>query len=171
LIKLAVLCFVLVALLGLSAISLPILYGNSTSLATTVDSAKSFNTVMSAIKADNTNENIYDEIHYNCVDFSWDTMRALNAEGIEARILIITYSNGEKHAVDIIPTSDKGWIVVEPQYDKIITPEVGKAEWLPISLGLSIPIFTKIVEKLEVLDYNFVDISTYTKKESSNNED
>lgn len=144
-------------------IPLSIFYGNSSNSVpiATIDGSSSFDTVMGAIKADNTNENTYDEVHYNCVDFSWDTMRALNAEGIEARILIITYSNGEKHSANIIPTSDKGWIIVEPQYDKIITPEVGKAEWLPIPLGFSIPIFTKVVDKLEVLDYNFVDISTY----------
>lgn len=165
-IKLSVLYFVLA--ISILIMPMPMFHGNSPNLTTVEDAAKSFNTVMDAIKADKTNENTYDEVHYNCVDFSWDTMRALNAEGIEARILIITYSNGEKHSANIIPTSDKGWVIVEPQYDKIITPEVGKAEWLPISLGFSIPIFTKVVDKLEVLDYNFVDISTYR---SSYNED
>lgn len=129
-----------------------------------LDGAMAFDGVMDVIKSDDTNDTVYDERYYNCMDFSWDTMRSLNAQGVEARILVITYSNGSKHAVVIIPTSDKGWVVVEPQSDEVIDPEVGKVDIMmlfPMLLPYSIPVLSEVVSKVEVLDYNFVDIGQY----------
>lgn len=161
-----IIAFVLLALVMVSssiAIALP-LYLNPASTTfpdATLDNAESLDTIMSYIEADKTNEIDYSETDYNCVDFSWDTMRALNAEGIEARMLVITYVDESKHSVVIAP-SEQGWVIIEPQSDEIINPEIGKTECVQIPLIYGIHFLNiKTVAKMEVITYDFVDLNQY----------
>ena len=62
---------------------------------------------------------------YNCVDYAWDAMRALQWRGQPSAIVRLGFSDGTGHTVLIAPTSDKGYQFVEPQTDEIIRPQVG----------------------------------------------
>lgn len=73
---------------------------------------------------DNTDKQEYRE-GYNCVDYAWDIMRALQWKGINTGIIGIMYEDGSQHAVITVPTSDYGWIYIDPQTDKLISPYVG----------------------------------------------
>lgn len=65
---------------------------------------------------------------FNCVDYAWAVKRALQWEGINSAILGLQWAGvkQEGHALLLIPTSDKGWVALEPQSDKFMpVPKVG----------------------------------------------
>jgi hypothetical protein len=58
---------------------------------------------------------------FNCIDFAWAVKRALQWQGIDSAILGLYYKEGfSGHAILIIPTSDKGWVALEPQNDQFM---------------------------------------------------
>jgi len=141
--------------------------GNTASMIATGDTTRSSDTVIADIKATGIYERTYNQVSYNCMDFAWDTARALNADWISAKVLIITYTDGSQHAVDIIDTTDKGWIIVEPQSAQIIHPEVGKVDitYLPSFMSFGgMPIISNGIVRMQVMDYDrmsFVDLAQY----------
>lgn len=159
---LAVAMIFLFATVALPLYAPKLVKGMNTPIAT-LDNAMSFSDVMNVIGADPINERAYNEVSYNCVDFSWDTMRMLNSQGINARILIISYINDSKHAVVIVPTCDKGWVIIETMNDSIISPNIGQRMLInPFGNSkITIPMPFSIVAKMEVLDFDFVDIKEY----------
>jgi len=62
---------------------------------------------------------------YNCVDFAWSAMRALQWKGQMSAIVRLGFEDGSGHTVLVVPTSDKGYQFIEPQTGQVIHPEVG----------------------------------------------
>jgi len=62
---------------------------------------------------------------YNCMDFAWDAMRALQWKGQPSAIVRLGYFDGTGHTVLIVPTADKGYQFIEPQTSETIRPQVG----------------------------------------------
>lgn len=73
---------------------------------------------------DNTSEQEYRE-GYNCVDYAWEVMRNLQWQGVDSSILALTYEDGSRHAILVIPTGDKGWQFIDPQSDEVVSPKMG----------------------------------------------
>ncbi len=82
-------------------------------------------TIKDFLRKDKTNEEEYDEFHFNCVDYTQRLVNNLFSEGIYSCYTYIEFENGG-HAIVAINTTDKGVIYVEPQDDSIIySMEVG----------------------------------------------
>jgi hypothetical protein len=62
---------------------------------------------------------------YNCVDFAWAAMRALQWKGQPSAIVRLGFADGMGHTVLIVPTADKGYQFIEPQNNSIVHPVVG----------------------------------------------
>jgi hypothetical protein len=62
---------------------------------------------------------------YNCMDFAWSAMRALQWKGQPSAIVRLGYPDGTGHTVLIVPTADKGYQFIEPQNNETIHPGVG----------------------------------------------
>jgi len=65
------------------------------------------------------------EAGYNCLDYAWDAMRMLHWQGQTAMVARLDLEPDPDHAVLIVPTSDKGWVFLEPQTGKQIYPTAG----------------------------------------------
>lgn len=89
---------------------------------------------------------------FNCLDYAWAGMRLLHWTGQTAMIVRLDLEPGPDHAVLIVPTSDEGWIFLEPQTGARIYPAVGgtyrdftaiegvyvmRLEWTPVDVYLS----------------------------------
>lgn len=71
---------------------------------------------------------IYERVNregYNCLDFAWDTMRALQWKGINSYISSIKFEGGGEHAMVVIPTMDRDLVWIEPQTGKEVDMHVG----------------------------------------------
>jgi hypothetical protein len=62
---------------------------------------------------------------YNCVDFAWAAMRALQWQGQPSAIVRLGFTDGTGHALLIVPTSDNGWRFIEPQANIVVYPSIG----------------------------------------------
>lgn len=62
---------------------------------------------------------------YNCLDYAWDAMRALNWDGQPAAIAAVMYDNRKGHAAVLTATEDRGWVFLDPGTSMIIKPTVG----------------------------------------------
>lgn len=62
---------------------------------------------------------------WNCVEYAWNAMRALQWSGIPSGIVRLSYEDGTYHAILITPTDDKGWIFIDPQTDAEVKPKLG----------------------------------------------
>jgi len=98
---------------------------------------------------DDTSEQEYQE-GYNCIDYAWEVMRALQWEGIDSGIIALTYEDGTSHAILIVPTEDKGWQFIDPQSDALVSPQIGSYY------------NGKRITKIEVMVLEWVDISEFT---------
>jgi len=85
---------------------------------------------------------------FNCMDFAWEAMRLLHWNGQLAIIAQLDLEPGPDHAVLLIPTSDEGWVFLEPQTGKQIYPTPG---------GKYID-FTATIEGVYVMDLEWVSI-------------
>jgi len=75
--------------------------------------------VEEAVKDDN-----YD-IGYNCLDYAWDSMRALNWDGQPAAIAGIIFEDGKGHTLVLTATTDDNWLFLDPQSGAKVTPIPG----------------------------------------------
>lgn len=73
---------------------------------------------------DDTSEQEYRE-GYNCIDYAWEVMRALQWQGVDSSIIALTYEDGSRHAILVVPTGDKGWQFIDPQSDEVVNPKIG----------------------------------------------
>jgi hypothetical protein len=62
---------------------------------------------------------------FTCLDFAWEAMRRLHWAGQLAMIARLDLSPDPDHAVLIVPTSDEGWVFIEPQTGERIYPAAG----------------------------------------------
>lgn len=62
---------------------------------------------------------------YNCMDYAWTAMRALNWDGQPAAIAVIMYDDGTGHALVLTATEDDGWVSIDPKTGMIVVPYVG----------------------------------------------
>lgn len=97
---------------------------------------------------------------YNCIDYAWDVMRALQWEGVDCGIVALTYENGSRHALVTVPTADEGWQFIDPQSDEAVNPKIGSyyngkriveievmvIEWVGMSEFTNNPIFYEEIE-------------------------
>lgn len=109
--------------------------------------------VAEALVEDTTSEQEYEQ-GFNCLDYAWKVMRALQWQGIDTRIVKLDYGNDSGHAVLLIPTTDRGWIFVDPQSDQEIEPYVGG-----FYQG-------RTIKSIDVLVMKWVDIETYNVEDS-----
>lgn len=85
---------------------------------------RSLTEVSDMLKEDKTNELPYGE-GWNCVDYAWTVMRSLSWQGINSAIIGLHYEDGTRHALLAIPTTDSGWVAIDPQSDGKVNPTVG----------------------------------------------
>lgn len=66
-------------------------------------------------------------IGYNCLDYAWSSMRALNWDGQPAAIAVITFDNDEGHALVLTAIKDvqTRWVFLEPQTGLQVAPVPG----------------------------------------------
>jgi len=87
---------------------------------------QTYEQVMSFIKRDDTNTIEYRE-GFNCVDSSIRLWLNARWQGIAAYPMRINYENSlTHHMVVIFPTADRGDLIIEPQEDVRIRPQIGK---------------------------------------------
>lgn len=65
------------------------------------------------------------DIGYNCLDYAWDSMRALNWDGQPAVVTAIIYESGNGHALVLTATEDKNWMFLDPQTGIEVYPVPG----------------------------------------------
>ncbi|MBM3149936.1 MAG: hypothetical protein FJ022_01375 [Chloroflexi bacterium] len=86
-----------------------------------------FQETMDFLARDKTNENKYVEGQYVCVDFSHEVNNNAEAQGIRCAVVDIFYPEGKGHTIVAFETTDKGLQFVEPQFDHLVSVEVGKS--------------------------------------------
>jgi len=93
---------------------------------------------MSFIKTDDTNTIEYGE-GFNCVDSSIRLWLNARWQGITAYPMRINYEDSAiHHMVVIFPTADRGDVIIEPQEDIRIRPQIGKLHNEKVINGLYI---------------------------------
>jgi hypothetical protein len=90
-----------------------------------ITTGQTFSQVSSFVAGDKTNEQIYTE-GMNCVDYALLLARNAEWEGLDAVIVRLDFDEGLSHALLMFPTSDRGYVFIEPQTDKEFHPAVGK---------------------------------------------
>ena len=86
---------------------------------------QTYDQVMSFIKSDDTDTIEYGE-GFNCVDASFRLFLNARWHGIAAALIRVNYEDSSTHHMVVaFPTSDRGDIVIEPQYDTLVRPRVG----------------------------------------------
>jgi len=86
---------------------------------------------------------------YNCIDFAWEGMRLLRWYGQQAVIVALIFDEGPGHAVLLVPTSDDGWVFVDPTTLGHIKPSVG------MKFG------GKVITDIKVLQWTWTPIDDY----------
>lgn len=82
------------------------------------------NQLSARLEADDISEREY-RYGYNCIDFAWDTYRELCWQGVNSGIVGVRFEDGTSHAMIIVPTSDKGWVLIDPQNDSVVKAGIG----------------------------------------------
>jgi len=98
---------------------------------------------------DDTSEQEYRE-GYNCIDYAWEVMRTLQWQGIDSGIVALTYEDGTRHAILIVPTGDEGWQFIDPQSDESVNPKIGSYY------------NGKRITEIKVMVIDWIDISEFT---------
>lgn len=87
---------------------------------------QTYEQVMAFINSDDTDTIEYKE-GFNCVDSSIRLWLNARWQGISAYPMRINYEDSPiNHMVVIFPTADRGDIIIEPQEDLLIRPQIGK---------------------------------------------
>lgn len=85
--------------------------------------------VLEFLRLDETNTKEYGE-GYNCVEFALELVRKAHWHGYSAECLRVDFIDGVSHMLVVFPTSDSGFVWVEPQTDHVFTPpKVGDTYW------------------------------------------
>lgn len=84
--------------------------------------------IMTFIRADKTNENVYDKDTYNCYDYTRDLCENAAKQGYRVGFVYL-YFKESAHALVCFNTTDRGLIYIEPQYDDIVNVDVGVQYW------------------------------------------
>jgi len=85
-----------------------------------------YNEMMRFLRADDTDKTKYIEDKYECVEFSTDLCNGAEEEGIRCAYVNIRFPDGRGHAIVAFNTIDKGLTYVEPQFDDLVSVEIGK---------------------------------------------
>ena len=93
--------------------TLPEVFGNS-----------SLADIQEFVESDETNLREYDT-GFNCVEYAILMARQAHWEGIPAESIRLTFSDGSAHIILAFPTTDAGWIFIDPGTDTVIKPRVG----------------------------------------------
>lgn len=64
-------------------------------------------------------------VGYNCLDYAWDSMRALKWDGQPAWIAGVVFEDGTGHSLVLTATTDGGWKFLDPQSGLELTPVPG----------------------------------------------
>ena len=83
---------------------------------------------------DHTDIKNYNEETFNCLDYSATVKKNAFDKGYRCFFVVIELGEhllGGSHAVVGFNTTDKGFVYVEPQEDKIIYPEIGVSLYDP----------------------------------------
>ncbi|MBM3166099.1 MAG: hypothetical protein FJZ94_01420 [Chloroflexi bacterium] len=86
-----------------------------------------FQEMLELLARDKTSEHKYIPGEYVCVDFSHEVNNNAEAQGIRCAVVDIFYPEGKGHTIVAFETTDKGLQFVEPQFDHLVTVEVGKS--------------------------------------------
>lgn len=86
-----------------------------------------FQEMQEFLAGDKTNEHKYVDGEYVCVDFSHEVNNNAEAQGIRCAVVDIFYPEGKGHTIVAFDTIDKGLQYVEPQFDRLVSIEVGKS--------------------------------------------
>jgi hypothetical protein len=81
--------------------------------------------MMSFIREDETDKRRYIEGEYVCENFAMDICNNAEEKGIRCAYAMIAFLEGG-HAIVAFNTIDRGLIYIEPQYDDIVNPVIGK---------------------------------------------
>jgi hypothetical protein len=81
------------------------------------------------IELDKTNENVFNDVTYNCAHFSRDVNNNAEEQGIRCAYVFILFRKGVSHACIAFNTTDQGIIYFEPQEDLEVKLEKGKDYW------------------------------------------
>jgi len=65
------------------------------------------------------------DVGYNCLDYAWTSMRALNWDGQPAAIAAIMYEDTTGHALVLTATTDENWTFLDPQTGIKVSPVPG----------------------------------------------
>lgn len=76
---------------------------------------------------DPTNNKVYVENKYVCVDFAAAVKNNAETKGIRCAVVDIFYPDGYGHTVVAFDTTDRGLIYVEPQFDQEVKLTVGRS--------------------------------------------
>ena len=76
------------------------------------------------LASDNTSDYEYKE-GFNCVESALMAARSAVWQGIPAGVCKLNFQSGVGHMMLIFPTSDQGWVFVEPQSDSVVHPIIG----------------------------------------------
>jgi hypothetical protein len=83
----------------------------------------SYNEIERIIDEDDSHLMKYDELHFNCVDFTHRVIQKYFEKGIYSCMTTLYFEDGLSHANVAINTSDRGVIYIEPQ-TKVILDEL-----------------------------------------------
>jgi len=86
---------------------------------------------------------------YNCVDYAWEAMRLLRWQGQQAAIVSLVFESPPGHAVLLVPTTDNGWVFVDPTTGGYVKPSIG------MSFG------GKVITGIDVLQLTWVPIEDF----------
>lgn len=89
---------------------------------------------------------------YNCMDYAWDAMRALQWEGQPSAIVRLGFTGGLGHVVILVPTEDKGYQFIEPQNGEVIHPDLGGIYQGKMITNMTILEFTWVPFDIFLLD-------------------
>ncbi len=95
---------------------------------------------------------------YNCVDFAWDAMRELAWKGQPSAMVLLMFEEEPHHALLLVPTTDEGWLFIEPQAGIVVKPRVGglysgrtitaikikTTIWVPLDEFIRNPVFMEV---------------------------
>jgi hypothetical protein len=87
--------------------------------------------MMAFLRADKTNEKVYDADSYNCYDYTRDMCKNAVDQGYRVGFVYL-YFKESAHALVCFNTTDRGIVYVEPQYDSIVNVDVGVHYWSTI---------------------------------------
>jgi hypothetical protein len=104
--------------------------------------------VLQFITTDQTDKNVYDSQTYTCANFVADVINNAFNSGYRCGYVIIDYPTSG-HAIVCFNTVDRGLILIEPQYDKVVKIIVGRHYWE--TAGFAEPLFDDTVVRYMIV--------------------